>query len=90
MKFKLTGGQDGVSGIEVAGKRYEPGDEIELTEAKAGWLVEAGYLVPADPKKAAKYAPVQSEPEPAVEEAPEAPLEPEVQAEDPISEEDVA
>lgn len=64
MKFKVTGGQDGVSGVEVAGKRYEPGDEVEMTEAKAAWLVEAGYLIPADPRKAAKYVPVEPEPEP--------------------------
>lgn len=44
LKFRVTGGADGISGIEVAGRRYEPGDEIDLTGSKHTWLVEQGYL----------------------------------------------
>jgi hypothetical protein len=58
MRFKVTGGADGVSGIEVANKRYEPGDEVELTAKQADWLVDQGYLEPADgSKKFVKPAP---------------------------------
>ena len=65
MRFKVTGGADGVSGIEVANKRYEPGDEVELTAKQADWLVDQGYLEPADgSKKFVKPAPA---PEPAPE-----------------------
>lgn len=48
MRFKVTGGADGVSGIEVANKRYEPGAEVDMTAKQAEWLVEQGYLEPAD------------------------------------------
>lgn len=66
MRFKVTGGQDGQSGIEFAGKRYEPGDEVEMTAKQADWLVEQGYL--EDPKKpATKTVEVAPEPEPVVE-----------------------
>jgi hypothetical protein len=58
MRFKVTGGADGVSGIEVANKRYEPGEEVELTAKQADWLVDQGYLEPADgSKKFVKPAP---------------------------------
>lgn len=50
MRYKVTGGADGVSGIEVAGQRYEPGETVELTPSKAAWLVEGGYLQSADGK----------------------------------------
>ena len=43
-KFKVTGGQDGESGVEVAGKRYEPGSTVEMTAKDAGWLVDIGIL----------------------------------------------
>lgn len=49
MKFRVTGGADGASGISVGSRRYEPGDVIEMTQAKAGWLVDRGLLV-ADSK----------------------------------------
>ncbi len=45
MRYKVTGGKDGISGIEVAGRRYEAGSTVELTAAKAAWLLEEGYLV---------------------------------------------
>jgi hypothetical protein len=68
MRFKVTGGADGVSGIEVAGKRYEAGDDVELTAKQAEWLVDAGYLEPLDgSKKFVKPAPAPApapEPEP--------------------------
>lgn len=44
MKYRITGGADGLSGIEVAGKRYEPGDIADFTASKVEWLVEQGYL----------------------------------------------
>jgi len=43
-KFKVTGGEDGESGVEVAGKRYEPGSTVEMTAKDAGWLVDIGIL----------------------------------------------
>ena len=45
MKFRVTGGADGQSGISVGSRRYEAGDLIEMTQAKAGWLIERGLLV---------------------------------------------
>ena len=53
MKYKVTGGQDGISGIDVAGKRYEAGDDVELTTKQADWLVDQGYVVAADGSKKA-------------------------------------
>ena len=44
-KYRVTGGADGVAGIVVKGRRYEPGDTVELTGS--AWLVEQGYLTPA-------------------------------------------
>jgi hypothetical protein len=44
MKFRVTGGADGQSGISVGTRRYEPGDTIELTQAKAQWLIDRGLL----------------------------------------------
>lgn len=49
MRFKVTGGADGSIGINVGSRRYEPGDVVEMTQAKAAWLVERGVLV-ADSK----------------------------------------
>ena len=46
-KFKVTGGEDGESGVEVAGKRYEPGSTVEMTTKDAVWLVDIGILAPA-------------------------------------------
>lgn len=70
MRFRVTGGADGVSGIEVANKRYEAGQEVELTAKQAEWLLEQGYLESPDaPKKVAK--PAESAPAP----EPEAPAE---------------
>lgn len=62
MRFKVTGGADGVSGIEFQGKRYEPGAEVDMTAKQAEWLVEQGYL--ESPDAAAKRVAVV---EPAVE-----------------------
>jgi hypothetical protein len=66
MRYKVTGGSEGTAGIEVADKRYEPGDEVEMTPAKAQWLVEQGYLEPADSTKSGKKV-VEEEPAPATE-----------------------
>lgn len=44
MKYKVTGGADGTAGIEVAGRRYEAGDEIDIPAGKNQWLIEQGYV----------------------------------------------
>ena len=51
MRYRVTGGLDGVSGIDVASKRYEAGDEVELTTKQAEWLLEQGYVEALDAKK---------------------------------------
>jgi len=43
-KYVVTGGETGQSGIEVAGKRYEPGDTVEIPSGKKDWRIAAGYL----------------------------------------------
>jgi len=48
MRFRVTGGEDGSAGIDVAGKRYEPGQEVELTAKDSEWLVEQGYVEALD------------------------------------------
>lgn len=65
MKFRVTGGPEGDRGISAAGRRYEPGDVIELTQAKAQWLLDKG-LLEADGGKTAKSTPAP-EPEPVPE-----------------------
>ncbi len=65
MKFRVTGGPEGDRGISAAGRRYEPGDVIELTQPKAQWLVDKG-LLEADGGKTAKSSPAP-EPEPVPE-----------------------
>lgn len=46
-KYKVTGGADGVSGVEIDGKRHEPGDTFESVSKRVQWLLDDGYLVPA-------------------------------------------
>lgn len=53
MRFRVTGGRDGVSGIDVGSKRFEVGDVVDLTAKQAEWLIEQGYLEPADSTKKA-------------------------------------
>ena len=65
MKFRVTGGPEGDRGISAAGRRYEPGDVIELTQAKAQWLIDKG-LLETDGGKNAKSSPAP-EPEPVPE-----------------------
>ena len=43
-KYVVTGGETGTSGIEVGGKRYEPGQTVEIAAGKKDWRIEAGYL----------------------------------------------
>ena len=43
-KYKVTGGDDGESGIEFSGKRYEAGSPVEMPTKKAEWLVAIGFL----------------------------------------------
>ncbi len=45
-KYSVTGGDDGLSGVEVAGKRYEPGETVEMPPKKAEWLLDIGILEP--------------------------------------------
>ena len=53
-KYKVTGGQDGESGIEVAGKRYEPGSTVEMTAKDAAWLVDIDILAPVSGRTVAE------------------------------------
>jgi len=46
VKYKVTGGADGTAGVEVAGRRYEAGDEIAIAAGKYQWLIEQGYVEP--------------------------------------------
>ena len=68
MRFRVTGGQDGISGIDVAEKRYNAGDEVELTAKQSEWLLEQGYVETLDAAKKTKSAapiiesPVAAEP----------------------------
>ena len=73
MRYKVTGGQDGTSGVEVGGRHYEPGETVELPGPKASWLIEKGYLEPADGKgsKTVETAPAEPEPAPAQSDATE-------------------
>ena len=43
-KYKVTGGDDGESGIEYSGKRYEPGSTVEMPSKNADWMVDLGIL----------------------------------------------
>ena len=62
MRFRVTGGQDGISGIDVADKRYEAGDEVELTAKQSEWLLEQGYVEAIDASsKKSKSTPVVEE-----------------------------
>ena len=52
-KYTVTGGDDGVSGVEIAGQRYEPGETLEAPTKKIEWMIEAGILEAASSGKAA-------------------------------------
>ena len=49
-KYKVTGGADGSSTVEIKGKVYAPGDIIELTGKSDDWLIKQGYLAPLTKK----------------------------------------
>lgn len=53
-KYVVTGGETGTSGIEVAGKRYEPGETVEIPAGKKDWRIAAGYLELASKVKRAR------------------------------------
>jgi hypothetical protein len=53
-KYVVTGGDDGQSGIEVDGKRYEPGQTVEIASGKKDWRIDAGYLELASKSKRAR------------------------------------
>lgn len=50
MLYKVTGGKDGVSGVEVNGRRTESGQTVELAASKAAYLLEIGLLEPVNGK----------------------------------------
>ena len=50
MLYKVTGGKDGVSGVEVNGRRTESGQTVELAASKATYLLEIGLLEPVNGK----------------------------------------
>jgi hypothetical protein len=55
-KYVVTGGESGESGVHLHGKRYEPGDIVEVSNPKKLWLIDEGYLAlasKAKPKAAA-------------------------------------
>ena len=53
-KYVVTGGESGTSGIEVDGKRYEPGQTVEIAAGKKDWRIDAGYLELASKSKRAR------------------------------------
>ncbi len=53
-RYVVTGGADGVSGVEVDGRRYEPGDTVEIPTGKKDWRIAAGYLELASKAKRAR------------------------------------
>jgi len=53
-KYVVTGGADGQSGIEVDGKRYEPGETVEIAAGRKDWRIDAGYLELASKSKRAR------------------------------------
>ena len=53
-KYVVTGGESGTSGIEVGGKRYEPGETVEIAAGKKDWRIDAGYLELASKSKRAR------------------------------------
>ena len=50
-KYLVTGGESGKSGVHLHGKRYEPGDTVEVANPKKLWLIDEGYLVLASKAK---------------------------------------
>ena len=61
-KYKVTGGQDGTSGVTISDKWYAPGETIEAVATKVRWLVEQDYLA------ATAKAPVKAASTPDLEE----------------------
>jgi len=53
-KYVVTGGETGLSGIEVKGTRYEPGETVEIAAGKKDWRIDAGYLELASKAKRAR------------------------------------
>ena len=51
-KYVVTGGESGESGVNYNGKRYEPGDTVEVAKPKGLWLITEGYLELASKAKA--------------------------------------
>lgn len=68
MKFRVAGGPTGDAGIDVADRRYEVGDEVEMTQKNAEWLIEQGYLEPLGKSVGSFTSKIEPEPEPVVEE----------------------
>ena len=59
MRYKVTGGSDGTSGIDVGSRRYDAGDIVEMTQSKAEWLIERGLLEPVS-GRGSKAEPVEN------------------------------
>ena len=53
-KYKVTGGDDGESGIEYSGQRYEAGSTVDMPTKKADWMVDIGILEPVGKVTAVK------------------------------------
>ena len=53
-KYKVTGGDDGESGIEYSGQRYEAGATVDMPAKKADWMVDIGILEPVGKVTAAR------------------------------------
>lgn len=43
-----------VTGIDTAGKRYEPGDTLSVVASTATWLIDCGHARLADVKEVSR------------------------------------
>lgn len=59
MKYRVTGGADGASGISVGSRRYEAGDTLDMPQSKAQWLIDRGLLEPVSARSSTKDEPVE-------------------------------
>ena len=67
MKFRVAGGPTGDAGIDVGDRRYEVGDEVEMTQKQAEWLIEQGYLETVGKSAGSFTSKIETAPEPVVE-----------------------
>ena len=45
-KYKVTGGESGLSGVTIGNDRYEPGETLDYPAKRVQWLVDQGYVDP--------------------------------------------